>query len=112
MIKTNPSVERTNPPKSNMPLIFSFILELMASHISVVLLHCQLMIGASEFVLCLDNDSAGQRGARKLKKALSRVAIVRMMTIPPRVDPQSGEEIARDANDLSKEEFYNLEEIF
>lgn len=63
------------------------------------------MIGASEFVLCLDNDSAGQRGAKKLKKALSRVAIVRMMTIPPRVDPQSGEEIARDANDLSKEEF-------
>jgi len=68
-------------------------------------IHQLKMIGASEFVLCLDNDSAGQRGAKKLKKALSRVAIVRMMTIPPRVDPQSGEEIARDVNDLSKEEF-------
>lgn len=63
------------------------------------------MIGAHEFVLCLDNDDAGHRGAKKLKKALSRNAFIRTMTIPPKEDPETKELIARDVNDLSKEEF-------
>lgn len=62
-------------------------------------------IGAKEIVLCLDNDAAGQRGAKKLKKALSSVGIIRVMTIPPKQDPESGELIPRDVNDISKEEF-------
>lgn len=63
------------------------------------------LIGAQEFVICLDNDEAGHRGTKKLKKALSKVAIIRVMTIPPKVDPTTGESIARDVNDLTKEEF-------
>lgn len=63
------------------------------------------MLGVNEFVLCLDNDEAGHRGTRKLKKLLSSVAIIRVMTIPPKVDPETGESISRDINDISKEEF-------
>ena len=62
-------------------------------------------IGATEFVLCLDNDEAGHRGMNKLKKALSSIAIIRKVTIPPAVNPETGETIPRDVNDLSKEEF-------
>ena len=62
-------------------------------------------IGATEFVLCLDNDEAGHRGMNKLKKALSSIAIIRKVTIPPAVNPETGETVPRDVNDLSKEEF-------
>lgn len=51
--------------------------------------------GISEFVLCLDGDDAGQRGAQKLKKALSSVAIVWNIQMPP----------DKDVNDCTKEEF-------
>lgn len=63
------------------------------------------MIGAYEFILCLDNDDAGHRGTKKLKKALSKNAFIRVMTIPPKEDPETGEKIPRDVNDISKEEF-------
>ena len=62
-------------------------------------------LGANEYVLCLDNDDAGHRGIKKLKKALSPIAIVWTVTIPPIVDPQTGESKNRDVNDLTKEEF-------
>ena len=62
-------------------------------------------LGAHEFVLCLDNDAAGRRGAKKLKKALSGNAIIWTVTIPPITDPESGEVTNRDVNDLTKEEF-------
>ena len=64
------------------------------------------MLGVSEFVLWLDNDAAGQRGMRKLKKALSGIAIVRKAgEIPPIQDPETGELKGRDINNLSKDEF-------
>lgn len=53
-------------------------------------------LGVQEFVLCLDGDEAGQRGANKLKKALSQVAIIWTVHMPP----------DKDANDCkTKEEF-------
>lgn len=53
-------------------------------------------LGVQEFVICLDGDEAGQRGAAKLKKALSRVAIVWTVHMPP----------DKDLNDCqTKEEF-------
>lgn len=53
-------------------------------------------LGVQEFILCLDGDDAGQRGAAKLKKALSKVAIVWTVHMPP----------DKDANDCkTKEEF-------
>lgn len=70
-------------------------------------------LGANEYVLCLDNDNAGRRGAAKLKKALSGLAMVWTVTIPPVVDPVTNEVKNRDVNDLSKEEFdyyYSLRE--
>lgn len=52
-------------------------------------------LGVSEFVLCLDGDEAGRRGTEKLKKALSKVAIVWTVQMPP----------DKDINDCTKEEF-------
>ena len=53
-------------------------------------------LGVQEFILCLDGDEAGQRGAAKLKKALSKVAIVWTVHMPA----------DKDANDCkTKEEF-------
>ena len=43
-------------------------------------------LGVQEFVLCLDGDEAGQRGAEKLKRALSKVAIVWTVHMPPDKD--------------------------
>ena len=54
--------------------------------------------GIREFVLCLDNDPAGHKGARKLKKSLSDVAIVWTMIMPE----------GKDVNDCSKQEFDTL----
>ena len=53
-------------------------------------------LGVPSYVLCLDNDEAGRRGAEKLKKALSRTAMVWTMTMPSD---------GRDLNDLSYGEF-------
>lgn len=52
-------------------------------------------LGVPEFVLCLDGDEAGQKGTEKLKRALSKVAIVWTITMPP----------DKDINDCTKEEF-------
>lgn len=53
-------------------------------------------LGATSFVICLDNDEAGRKGTEKLKKALGGSAMVWVMTVP---------DDGRDVNDLSKEEF-------
>lgn len=53
-------------------------------------------LGVQEYILCLDGDEAGQRGAAKLKKALSQTAIIWTVHMPP----------DKDANDCkTKEEF-------
>ena len=53
-------------------------------------------LGVQEYILCLDGDEAGQRGASKLKKALSQIAIIWTVHMPP----------DKDANDCkTKEEF-------
>ena len=53
-------------------------------------------LGASSYVLCLDNDEAGRKGTQRVKKALSNFAMVWTMTIPWE---------GKDVNDLIKEEF-------
>ncbi len=54
------------------------------------------MLGVREFVICTDGDEAGQRAANKLKKALSDVAMVWTVHMPP----------DKDVNDCkTKEEF-------
>lgn len=62
------------------------------------------MLGVKEFVICTDGDEAGQKAANKLKKALSDIAIVWTVHMPP----------DKDVNDCkTKEEFdqyYNARE--
>lgn len=55
-------------------------------------------LGTSEFVLCMDGDDAGRRASRKLKRALSDVAIVWTINMPD----------GKDLNDCTKEEFDSL----
>lgn len=55
-------------------------------------------LGVSEFVICTDGDDAGIRAAKKLRNALSSVAIVWTVKMPP----------GKDVNDLTESEFYNL----
>ena len=52
-------------------------------------------LGVQEYVICLDPDDAGRRGADKLKKALSTVALVWVVDMPE----------GKDLNDCTKEEF-------
>lgn len=52
-------------------------------------------LGVQEFVLCLDGDEAGHKGAAKLKRALSKCAIVWTIDMPA----------DKDVNDCTKEEF-------
>lgn len=52
-------------------------------------------IGVQSFVICLDNDEAGNRGAAKIKKALQNNAMVWTMHVPE----------GKDANDLTYQEF-------
>jgi hypothetical protein len=52
-------------------------------------------LGAQEYVLCLDPDDAGIRGAAKLKRALSSNAIIWTIHMPA----------GKDLNDCTKEEF-------
>lgn len=54
--------------------------------------------GIPVFTLCFDGDEAGQKAAAKFKKALSDVAIVWTMHMPP----------DKDANQCTKEEFDRL----
>lgn len=56
-------------------------------------------LGASEFILALDPDDAGDRGRAKLKKALKSVAIVWDLKGIPE---------GKDINDLTAEEFNQL----
>ena len=55
-------------------------------------------LGVSEFVLCLDGDSAGQKGADKLKRALSQIALVWTIHMP----------VDKDLNDCTEDEFREL----
>lgn len=55
-----------------------------------------LRLGASSYVLCLDNDEAGKNGTARIKKKLMTHALVWTMTIPWK---------DKDVNDLTKEEF-------
>jgi len=55
-------------------------------------------LGVSEFVIGTDNDEAGDKGANRIRKALSQVAIIRRMHLP----------IGKDINDLSKDEFWQI----
>lgn len=61
-------------------------------------------LGVQEFVLCMDPDDAGRRGAKKLKNALKSVALVWNISLPD----------GKDLNDLeSKAEFdyyYSMKE--
>ena len=61
-------------------------------------------LGIQEFVLCMDPDDAGRRGAKKLKNALKSVALVWNISLPD----------GKDLNDLeSKAEFdyyYSMKE--
>lgn len=52
-------------------------------------------LGVQEYVICLDPDEAGRRGANKLKKALSGVGLVWIVDMPD----------GKDLNDCTKEEF-------
>ena len=53
------------------------------------------LLGVKEFILGLDPDEAGERGATKLKKALKSVSIIRKMNIPQ----------GKDINDLDFDTF-------
>lgn len=54
-----------------------------------------------KFILCLDNDTAGRKGTKRLLEALdNKIVTVKQMPI------------TKDVNDLTKEEFDSLEETF
>ena len=55
-------------------------------------------LGVSEFVIGTDNDEAGDKGANRIRKALSQVAIIRRMHLPE----------GKDINDLTKDEFWEI----
>ena len=57
-------------------------------------------LGASEYIIALDPDAAGKRGTEKLMKELSKTAIVWTYEGIPE---------GKDINDLSRDEFNNLE---
>ena len=52
-------------------------------------------LGVQSYVICLDNDAAGRRGAAKVKKALTNNSIVWTMQVPE----------GKDVNDCTYEEF-------
>ena len=53
------------------------------------------MSGIPRFVICLDGDEAGRKASAKLKKALSDIAIIRIISMPD----------GKDVNDCTKAEF-------
>ncbi len=56
--------------------------------------------GIYDFVICMDGDEAGQRATRRIKKALSGIAITWEIRMPE----------GKDINDCTKEEFDALYE--
>ena len=61
-----------------------------------------IKINCRKFIIALDGDQAGRAATLKIKKALSRYKLVTVYQIPE----------GKDINDLSQEEFENLQEIF
>lgn len=61
-----------------------------------------LELPCRKFITALDPDKAGQQATQRLKKALSKNKLVTSYVMPE----------GKDINDLSKEEFENLLEIF
>ena len=59
-------------------------------------------LGCRKIITALDPDAAGQRATEKLKKALKGNKLVTSFILPE----------GRDINDLEKEEFENLQELF
>ena len=57
-------------------------------------------LGVNEFVICMDGDDAGRNATEKLKRNLSKVALVWTIHMPD----------GKDLNDCSKEEFDHLYE--
>ena len=57
-------------------------------------------LGVNEFVICMDGDDAGRNATEKLKRNLSKVALVWTIHMPD----------GKDLNDCSKEEFNHLYE--
>ena len=55
-----------------------------------------------KLIIALDGDKAGQRATEKLKKALYKSKVVTSVIVPQ----------GKDINDLTKEEFDELEEVF
>jgi len=55
-------------------------------------------LGIPNYIVCLDNDEAGNRGAAKIKKALSKTSMVWTMHVPE----------GKDVNDLTYEEFVEV----
>lgn len=56
--------------------------------------------GIREFVLCMDNDDAGHKGERRLKRALSGTAMLWTMHMP----------VGKDVNDVERDEFVRIYE--
>ncbi|NLZ81974.1 MAG: toprim domain-containing protein, partial [Clostridiales bacterium] len=55
-----------------------------------------------KLITALDPDEAGQRATARLKKAMKGNKLVTSFTLP----------VGKDINDLEKQEFDNLEELF
>ena len=55
-------------------------------------------LGVQEYVLCLDGDDGGRRGAARLKRALKSSGIVWIIDMPD----------GKDVNDVTKNEFLEL----
>lgn len=55
-----------------------------------------------KFIIALDGDEAGDRATLRIRKALSGVKLLTRYIVPR----------GKDINDLSEEEFHNLQEIF
>lgn len=61
-----------------------------------------IKLPARKYILALDPDSAGRVATQKLRRRLSRYKVISEYVIPPRCD----------VNDLTKEEFDNLPEVY
>ena len=61
-----------------------------------------LELPCRKFILGLDPDDAGNRGREKIRKAIGNKKIITELIIPK----------GKDINDLTEEEFNNLEEVF
>ena len=59
-------------------------------------------LNARKFITALDPDKAGIAATKKIRKALNKYKLITSYAIP----------VGKDINDLDKEEFNNLEEIF